>query len=164
MVRKVIILIAVIGLIATYGCTVQAATHEVYENGSLSTTYVTYFKDILSGCSIQDNYVAFRSGQYSYSLIVGDLEYNEGHIISNGDLKEYQFYTSSTGYNSTYYYQVQQLNSFDLQVSNSILYSDLGDYPELVERGAKYEIITAVLISIFMLSCVINRIFFYRKR
>lgn len=142
--------------------TVQAATHTVYDNGSLGTTYITYFKDILSGTDFRDNYVAFRSGQYSYSLIVGELENNNGVISSLSPVKEYRFYTESSGYNSQYQYSVTDLNNFSVNTDNNIIYSDCGDFPELIERGAKFETLNTILLVIFMLSFVIYRIF--RKR
>lgn len=162
-VKKICVCIVALLVLITALCgTVQAATHTVYENGSFSTTYVTYFKDILSGTELKNNYVAFRSGQYSYSLVVGELEYNNGVISLVGEGKEYKFYQESSNYNSQYYYNVSNLNNFSLNVGKSIIYSDVGDFPELIERGAKYEVISAILLGIALCSIVINRIFFKR--
>ena len=152
-----------LGLIGAILCApVQAATHNVYENGNLGTTYITYFKDILSGAKFNDNYIAFRSGQYEYTMIVGELEVNDGLISLVAPGKEYRFYTESTGYNSQYYYEVNDISNFSLNFDNSILYSDLGDYPQLIERGAKYEMFTALLLCVALLSIVFGR--FFRRR
>lgn len=161
-VRKILSCVLVSLVLITAFCgSVQAATHEVYDNGSLSTTYITYFKDILSGCDFRDNYVAFRSGQYSYTLVVGELEYENGSfsLLSSG--KEYIF--SSTGnYNSQYTYQVKDISNFSLDSGNSIIYADVGDFPQLIERGSKYETLNTILISIALLCIVISRIFCHR--
>lgn len=162
MVRQVKIIVAVIVLITALCGTVQAATHEVYENGSLGTTYITYFKDILSGSDLKSNYVAFRSGQYSYSMIIGELQEINGTISLVGSGKEYKFYTTSSNYNSQYYYDVVALNNFSVNIDNNIIYSDIGDYPQLIERGAKFEILQTILISIALLCIVISRIFRHR--
>lgn len=166
MVRQVkklcVVLVAMLVLIAATCGTIQAATHNVYENGNLGTTYITYFKDILSGTDIKYNYVAFRSGQYEYVLIVGDLEFNNDTISLVGEGKQYRYYTTSSNYNSQYYYDVSTLNSFSVNVGNSIIYSDVGDFPELIERGAKFEILNSILLSVALLSVVIRRIFFAR--
>ena len=163
MVRKIASYICMLGLIGAILCApVQAATHNVYENGNLGTTYITYFKDILSGAKFNDNYIAFRSGQYEYTMIVGELEVNDGLISLVAPGKEYRFYTESTGYNSQYYYEVNDISNFSLNFDNSILYSDLGDYPQLIERGAKYEMFTALLLCIVLLSIVFGR--FFRRR
>lgn len=163
MVRKIASFVCMLGLIATILCgTVQAATHEVYENGNLGTTYITYFKDILSGADFKDNYVAFRSGQYEYTLIVGELDFSGGvfSLVESG--KEYRFYTTSSNYNSQYYYDVNDIGEFSLLANNSILYSDVGDYPELIERGVKYEMFTALLLCVALLGIVFGR--FFRRR
>lgn len=150
-------------LVLTLGFAKQthAATHTIYEQGTLSSTYTTYFKDILSGAKFNDNYVAFRSGQYSYSMVVGDLEYNNGVISMNGKGKEYVF-TTGSGYNGQTSYEVSEISSFSVNCSNYIVYSDCGDYPQLIERGAKYEMVSLFILSIVLLCIVINRIFFRR--
>ena len=161
MVRKVIVIISCLVLIFAFGVTAQAATHNVYTDGNISSTYVTYFKDILSGVSFKDNYVAFRSGQYSYTMVVGDLEYDENSktftLSSPG--REYSFTTNNSGYNSYYSYDSVTIDSFELRVDNNIIYSDLGYFPQLIERGAKYEMLSAVLIVVALLGVVIGRIF-----
>ena len=164
MVRKIICFVCSLGLIAAILCgPVQAATHSVYDEGTLSTTYTTYFKDIISGAKFTDNYVAFRSSQYEYNLVVGELEYNNGVISLVGDIcKEYRFYSTSTNYNSQYRYSVDTLSEFSLNTDNYILYSDVGDFPQLVERGAKYEMFTTLLLCIVLLCIVFGR--FFRKR
>ena len=163
MVRKISCFMVVCVLLFTALCgTVNAATHSVYENGSLGTTYITYFKDILSGTDFRSNYVAFRSGQYSYSMIVGELENNNGVISLVGSGKEYKFYTESSGYNSQYIYDVIELNNFSVNTGNSIIYSDVGDYPELIERGAKYETLQTILLVIVCLCFIIRSIFYKR--
>ena len=163
MVRKVISILVAILLVTSCTATVtQAATYNVYENSTISSTYITYFKDILSGQSILSDYVAFRSGQYEYTLAVGDLEYN-GNGSYSGDVKTFVFDTQTSGYNSNLRFTVSQDNSFNLSSNDCVLYSNIGDYPHLIERGANIETIQTILICIILLSIVINRIFYYRK-
>lgn len=164
MVRKISSMLCAFALIFGFAMTAHGATHSVYENGSLSSTYVTYFKDILSGAKFNDNYVAFRSGQYSYSMIVGDIDYTNGQFKMNGVCKEYVFSTNSSNYNSQYYYEVNELSNFNLDYDNAIIYSDLGDFPQLVERGAKYEMLTTLILCVACLCFIIRNIFYYRKR
>ena len=162
MVRQIkkIVLLCVIAVSAIC-TTAHAATHSVYEEGNLSSTYVTYFRDTISGMSFKDNYVAFRSGQYTYTMVVGDLDFNNGTFTLNENGKEY-VYSTSSGYNSRYTYEVNEISNFSLSVGDNIIYSDLGDYPQLEERGAKYEILSSVLLCVMCISVVINRIFFKR--
>lgn len=166
MVRKIINVLLVGILLVGALCTqASAVTHTIYDEGTLSTTYTTYFKDIVSGIGFNENYVAFRSGQYSYSMVVGELEYNNGVISLKGTGKEYKYSaTTTSGYNQQYKYTVTNLSNFSVNCGDYIIYSDVGDFPQLVERGAKYEIIQTLLIGICCLCVVINRIFFARKR
>lgn len=168
MVRKIkkycITLFSVFALSAALCGSVQAATHSVYDGGNLSSTYTTYFRDILSGTSILDNYIAFRSGQYEYTMIVGNLEVQDGIVTLSESGKEYVFYTETSGYNSQYRYNVNEITDFSLEIGDYIIYSDIGDYPELIERGAKFEILACITLCVLMLCIVISRIFYYRKR
>lgn len=164
MVRKVIYCFLICVLLVGAFCTqANAETHSVYDNGSLGTTYITYFKDIISGADFRSNYVAFRSGQYSYTMVVGELQNNNGVISLVGQGTEYVF--SNTGnYNSQYTYDVNTINDFSLNTGNYIIYSDVGNFPELVERGAKFEILTTILFCTVIVGYVIRCIFYHRPR
>jgi len=159
MVRKIIVALCCASLLFALGVGASAATHEVYENGNISSTYVTYFRDIVSGLPFADNYVAFRSGQYEYTMVTGKLSFDNG-VFALADVgTSYVFRTDSNTYNSQYRYYVQEIQNFSLNVDDEIIYSDLGQYPQLVERGAKYEMLTAVLGVVAFLGVVIGRFF-----
>lgn len=102
------------------------AMYSIYD-GSISSSYVTYFKDILAGVPFNKNYVAFRSGQYTYTMVVGELDYNGNSLSLIGDGKEYIF-TTSSGYNSYLTYNVYDITSFSLSLEDYLVYSDMGDY------------------------------------
>ena len=60
MVRKIILCVVVAFVVIGANCTItHATTHTIYSEGNMNTTYITYFKDILSGSKFSDNYVAF---------------------------------------------------------------------------------------------------------
>lgn len=158
--RKVIFFVCALALVFALCVTAQAATHTIYD-GNMSSTYVTYFRDIVSGIGFTDNYIAFRSGQYEYTMVVGKLEYDGVTFSLTGSGKEYTIVYNSQ-YSSTYQYRCTDISNFSVDVGNRILYSDVGNYPQLVERGAKYEMFTAVLVCTALLCIVINRIFYYR--
>ena len=152
--RYIVVLLV---LIVAFSTTAQA--YSVYD-GTPSSTYITYFKDIVSGAPFDANYVAFRSDQNEYIMLLGDLEIKGSTISVNGTAKEYKYYTTNTSqYNSTYRYSVTEVSSGSVNVGDYIIYSDLGDYPELVERGDKYEILTLFVLCIMCLCTVISRIF-----
>lgn len=159
MVRKIRrVFFATMLLICCVATSVHGANYETYSNGNLSSTYVTYFKDIISGQSIMNDYVAFRSGQYTYTMAVGNLNYG-GDFSGNGKVKVYTFDTESSNYNQNLTYTVTTDSSFYLEPSVSVIYSNLGDYPQLIERGANIETINTILLCVALLSVVIGRVF-----
>ena len=162
MVRKISVMLSLLVLIFGLAVTAQATSYTAYD-GTMSSTYVTYFKDIISGMSFKDNYVAFRSSQYDYVMVTGDIEYNESKntFTLNGDGDEYIF-TTSSGYNSDNSYSHNSITHFVLNAGNEMVYSDLGNFPQLMDRGAKYEMLTTLLLSIFLLGSVIMRFFHSR--
>lgn len=135
-----------------------AATHNVYTEGNISTTYVQYFKDILSGANINDDYVAFRSGQYSYILVVGSLSYENG-VIKLDDKGTIYTFTQTGSYNSTYSYSVENISNFSVNCGNTIIYSNLGNYPHLIERSAHIETFILVTLCGMCVFGLIERIF-----
>lgn len=162
---KKIITILVAGLItaAAFCGSVSAATYNTYE-GNISSTQLTYFRDILSGTSILDNYVCFRDGQYSYQMVVGKLTFNNGVFTLDEPGRIYTLDTNGSSYNNYYTYSNATLNDLTLNTSNRIVYSDLGDYPQLEERGQRYEILQTILIVICCVCFIVRNIFYYRKR
>lgn len=157
MVRKVKVAFVCLVLCCCFATTAQAQSYTVYD-GNMSTTYITYFRDIVNNLSLKDDYVCFRSGQNEYILAVGDLEYQDGFIGSANEVEIYRIATEGN-YNSTYTYSVTTADSLAVYTGDEILYSNLGNYPNLIERGSQYEILTAVLLSVALLSYVIKRIF-----
>lgn len=133
-----------------------SASYTVYD-GTMSSTYITYFRDILSGMSPELEYVAFRSGQYEYTMIVGENVQISGVQITGSDLVSYTISTNS-GYNNTLNYSVDNVSSFTLNVGNSLIYSSLGDYPRLVEIEATYEYLQTLTLCIIALVVVVSRI------
>lgn len=155
-VLKVSKTIAVIFLFVCAFCTTtKTYAYSVYE-GTVSTTYTTYFTQILNK-EYNSDYVVFRSGQYTYTMLTGNIELN-GSIFSGSNLKEYTFTTSSS-YNSYTQFSTQENQSLNMNASNYIVYSNLGDYPTLVEKGDNIQYATSIIFCVFMLIYVLQFIF-----
>lgn len=163
MVRKVIVICSLILMLA-HGFAVQASAepYQAYQ-GNIGTSYLTYFQDLLPKLKLNDHYVFFRSDQYEYMMVVGDLEYNDG-IITSADTVTVYTLTSNSSYNSYYAYNVSTLDEFTLYTSDILIYSDIGNFPELEERGHKYEVLQTITFGLLMLCIVVNRILYTRKR
>jgi len=135
----------------------KAFAYSIYTEGNMNTTYITYFKDIVAGISPDKKYIAYRSGQYSYTLAVGDLTITDNNVSSSGTTTLYVYETETSGYNSIYKYNVSEVTDFSLSVSDMIVYSNLGNFPLLEERGVTYEYATLYI------TCIIGICFFIRS-
>lgn len=157
MVRKVSIMMACFALVLALGNRAQASDYTVYD-GNMSSTYIDYFRDIVAGIGFNEHYVAFRSGQYEYTLIVGELIYADGNF-SLVDTGTCYTISNSGNYNSLYEYDVSRLEQFSLSSGNYIVYSDLGQFPRLTTRGENYEILQTYTLCAIGLFVLFVRIF-----
>lgn len=160
MVRKITSFGLVLLLLTAICGGAAAAEYDPYE-GTISSTYLTYAKDLIPNFSLSDHYVFVRSDQYEYNLIVGDLVYNSG-IFSNIDPVTVYTFSSGSGYNSYYTYSVATVSDITVNPSDKIIYSDLGNFPQLEERGQKYEVLNTILLGVFLLCAFIRGVFFTR--
>lgn len=157
MVRKVITLAVCLCLLFCVSRSAQATAYIPYE-GSISSTYITYFKDIVSGIGFKDNYVALRTGQYEYVLFIGQFTFADGVYTLEGKGMAYTI-TNEGSYNSYQTYSVNEVTDVTVTPQDKIIYSDLGQYPQLIDRGSKYEMLNTFLLVGFMLIFFILRIF-----
>lgn len=143
--------------------TSRIAHADTVYDGSLSTTYVTYWEDILNTYAAGVDYVGFRSGQYEYKLVTGDLKYENG-VFSGGEVVSHTFDTSGGSYNNTLSYDVSEERNFTLTPSNKLVYSNLGGYPDVVERGSDYEVLTLLAVCIIGLCALLRPVFDFTSR
>ena len=74
-----------------------------------------------------DDYVFWRSGQYSYSLAYGDLSFDSGTFTGSGlHLIHWTYSSSQTGYLMT-----EETSDLSLRVNSCVVYSNLGNFPIL---------------------------------
>lgn len=160
MARKITVIVTSLALVLCALCApISAATYNVYTEGNMNTTYVQYFKDILAGAKITDDYVAFRSGQYEYTMAVGKLGIVDGGIIaSSGECKVYRIGQEGT-YNARYTYSTETTTGFSVDPNDSIVYSNLGDYPQLIERSAHIETLSLIALGGICVFVLVDRIF-----
>lgn len=155
MVRKIMAMCFVMVALLVASPIQALADDSVYTEGNISSTYTSIMEDVLQNTKISEDYVYFRSGQYSYTLITGDLDLN-GSTFTGSDVDRYTITTSTTGYNQTYNYSHSTDTNFRLNAQDYLVYSNLGYYPTLIERGAVYEYATIILLCIIGL-CVLMR-------
>lgn len=159
MVRKMIILL--LALCALAAVPLSASAAEVYD-GTISTTYITIFRDIVGKVKLDDDYVFYRSGQYEYTMIAGDITYENG-TFSADEAASYVL-TTNNSYNSTYQYSVGTVSFWTLSPGSGLVYSSLGDYPDLQEPGDKYSVTILFVLCVALCMSLIRPVFSFTLR
>lgn len=136
-------------LCVSLGCALDTKAYSIYPDGTISTTMVNYFDGVLNNFPNKD-YVIWRDSQYVYYCAVGSLEFHNS-VFSSSDCELYSINTYQS-YNSTYILNHSHITNFSLNNSNRYLvFSSLGDMPNIQERGSTYEYQIIFLLFIFAL-------------
>ncbi len=125
---------------------VRSAYSDVYD-GSMSTSVIQYFKDIVSKLPPGNDYVLFRQSQYVYRLVYSDNLELSGSVFTASD-------ASYVAYDTRYYtFSEGDEGSFRLTPSSYLVYTSLsGMYPTLDSGVRNYEFKTLL----FMLGfCIV---------
>lgn len=152
--------VAVVVLILLLGIAAAGSAHAdtVYNEGTISTTYVEYAKGVVNGLPPSQSYVFFRSGQYTYDLICSDNLKVQNKNFEADDFTRYTWNTGS-GYNSVPTYNVQIGSRFTLNAGSTMVYSNLAGYPCLEGRGSIYAEITCILLAVLLLGGCVRALF-----
>lgn len=156
--RWSVVACVVLALLLTIGAAGQAHADTVYDEGTISTTYLEYAKGVVAGKMPGDSYVFFRGGQYNYTLIVSDNLKHEGGRFVADTVTRYTW-TVNSGYNTVPTYEVSTDISFSLSAGSTMVYSNLGDYPSLEDGGVIYGQITALLLAVLLLGSLARCLF-----
>lgn len=159
--RTLVLLVCLLAAILPQANAASAASYEPYD-GNISSTYLTLFRDLVGKLPLIDDYVFFRSDQYEYILVSGNLEYSNG-VFTAPEVTVYRIVTN-TSYSSTYTYFQTVETDFRLSVGNMVVYSNLAHYPELVERNTFYSLATLILLLACMAMYMVRSIFGFTMR
>lgn len=178
MVRKVSAVICSLVLICALCTTAQASTHTIYENSTISSTYLTYFRDILYGLQYNTEYVVFRSGQNEYKMITMpdgylNVELTDNYMVDGtaifsvpiGLAHEYTFSTEGNSYNTSPRFEYKKISEFELIQTDEIIYSSCRGFPQLIdERSEAFEFVQTLFIIVAFIALYVFRIFNSSKR
>lgn len=138
-----------------YGVMVTADIETQY---GLGTSNVTIFSAIASKLDYGVHYVYFRSGQYDYCLAYSPDLSLSGTVFSGEDVTVVTYSTSSS-YNSQASFSTSFESNFSLSAGSYLVWSDLGDYPTLYDRGeVDYEKLACVILASFGLYYLFHRL------
>lgn len=122
------------------------------EDGTLNSTALNYFTGVVDKLPANTDYVIYKSGDYTTSLIYGELNL-DSNVFSAGDCVQLVYNQRGKQYGNNQYYPTfteTSLSGFQLSVtSSSILYSNLGNYSALGET--QKDTFTYILWSVIFL-------------
>lgn len=136
-----------------------ALQEEAYQ-GTISTTYVTFFRDIASTLPVSHDYVMLRTGDNTYKMYSGDFIFDDDFYMQ-GDGYVYTInYVTGSGYGNAYYgYSVSPVSDVTISANNKLIYSNLGNYPSLTERSASIEYALFIAVFTMCIAFVLHSIF-----
>lgn len=124
------------------------SSYDASNDYNLGTTNQAIFAGLANKVPFGQHYVFWRDGQYSYKFAYGDLSLDGIVFSGSGAVTICDYSYTGSSYNNYYTYTVSTDNSFSLSAGQMLVYSDLGNYPEIGERGLLiYGKVTAVLLS-----------------
>lgn len=139
------------------------AVYPNVDDGSMSTSIVQYFKDIVVKLPYGTKYVLFRESDYSYRLVYGkDLDVSGTRFTGTG-LDYVRYYRTSS--NSVYYFATGHEGDFSLSTGGMLVYSNVGGmYPVLIGGVYTYEIQTVLFVLVLTLLLAVCKSFFSTGR
>lgn len=162
--KRAVVSFCICAVIAALPLTAHAETYSVYTEGTISSTYIDIFEGLANQIGVKDDYVFFRSGQNGYVCCIGDLSF-AGGVFSCEEGTLYELSPSSgSSYNATYKYTVKDVSDLTVNTSNGLVFSNLGGYPDFVERGSNYEVLTLLFLFVAFFCYLLRSIFAYCTR
>lgn len=115
------ILIFSVFVVPCSALTVNETYSDLPYNNSNASNLITYAMNYDS--FINSKFVIFRSSQYEYYIVWGNLRTSGNSVVSNGPIEFIRYYRLSDNYNSEYKYQYGTdteflLNSDNVNTSN----------------------------------------------
>lgn len=124
-------------------------------NGSISTTYLEYFRGYVQKMGHDVHYLLYRVDNYNYRLLYGtDLLESDGYFT--GSVDYVNIYTRDGTYIST------GSDSVSVSTGTAMVYSDYVGYSSLTEGGTSIEFKVVLFVLCFMVAYnVLHDIFDY---
>ena len=149
--------------ILTFNSVVPASVYPSPDDGTISTTYLQYFKDMLVKLPYDTQYVFFRVDDYEYRMVYGDAIDFSNNVFSGDDLKYIRYYRTNN-------YNVWKLDSgnegsFKLTTNGYLVYSNVGDlYPSMNGGVYTYAVYACLFVLVLTLLFNVVHAFFFVGR
>ena len=134
--------------ILTFNSVAPASVYPSPGDGTISTTYLQYFKDMLVKLPHDTQYVFFRVNDYEYRMVYGDAINLSGDVFSGDDLS-----------------YIRYEGSFRLTTNGYLVYSNVGDlYPSMNGGVYTYAVYACLFVLVLtLLFNVVHAFFFVGK-
>ena len=130
---------------------------EISDEYGVSTSNTAIFAGVVEKLPFGTHYVYWRESQYVYALAHSETMAFDGASFSGEDVTVVR-YDSSGGYQSPPTIYFDEEGSFELYPAEYLVYSDLGDYPDLIERGGvTYEALACIILCSFAVWYLLER-------
>lgn len=106
------------------------STGSISDQYGVGTQNTAIMQGIVSKLSYGQHYVYWRQGQYEYRIAYGEGLALSGSTFTADSVKLIT-YTTNTGYNNQAMLTSLDDSNFRLNAGNYLVWSDLGDYPQL---------------------------------
>ena len=149
--------------ILTFNSVAPASVYPSPDDGTISTTYLQYFKDMLVKLPHDTQYVFFRVNDYEYRMVYGDAINLSGDVFSGDDLSYIRYYRTNN-------YSVWKLESgyegsFRLTTNGYLVYSNVGDlYPSMNGGVYTYAVYACLFVLVLTLLFNVVHAFFFVGR
>ncbi len=133
------------------------------DDGTISTSTLQYFRDMLVKLPYDTDYVFFRVDDYEYRMVYGDqIDYSEGVFTGSG-LSYIRYYRS--GNYGNWLLSSGDEGSFRLTTNGYLVYSNVGDlYPDMNGGVYTYAIYACVFVLVLTLLFNLLHAFFFLGR
>lgn len=136
---------------------VPVAMAAISDNYGVGTSNVSIFAGIVGKLPLDHHYVYYRDGQYDYVLVHSDSLEFDGGTFSADDATTVT-YTTSNGYQSQATFTIGTETDFRLDPEDYLVWSDLGEYPDLIDRGeVQYEALGCFILCSFAVWIIFDR-------
>lgn len=136
---------------------VPVAMAAISDNYGVGTSHVSIFAGIVGKLPLDHHYVYYRDGQYDYVLVHSvDLQY-DGTSFYAADA-ETVTYSTSGGYQEQPTITFGSETDWLLSPEDYLVWSDLGSYPDLIDRGeVQYEALGCFILCSFAVWFIFDR-------
>ena len=149
--------------ILTFNSVAPASAYPSPNDGTISTTYLQYFKDMLVKLPYDTQYVFFRVNDYEYRMVYGDAINLSGDVFSGDGLRYIRYYRTNNY--SVWKLETGNEGSFRLTTNGYLVYSNVGDlYPSM--NGGVYTYAVYACLFVLVLTLLFNLVhaFFFVGR